>query len=92
MDAIASYFKFAERGTSLSTEVRAGVTTFAVMAYIIFLNPLILGVTNADGVLVGPDPVAVGAGTAFMTASRRPARTSRVMTRPSMTMTPIAPC
>ena len=66
MDAIASYFKFAERGTSLSTEVRAGVTTFAVMAYIIFLNPLILGVTNADGVLVGPDPVAVGAGTALV--------------------------
>ncbi|HEX5591522.1 MAG TPA: NCS2 family permease, partial [Candidatus Limnocylindrales bacterium] len=66
MDAIASYFKFAERGTNLATEVRAGVTTFAVMAYIIFLNPLILGVTNADGVLVGPDPVAVGAATALI--------------------------
>ncbi|HET9436205.1 MAG TPA: NCS2 family permease [Candidatus Limnocylindrales bacterium] len=66
MDAIASYFKFAERGTNLATEVRAGVTTFAVMAYIIFLNPLILGVTNAEGVLVGPDPVAVGAATALI--------------------------
>ncbi|HSO30102.1 MAG TPA: NCS2 family permease [Candidatus Sulfomarinibacteraceae bacterium] len=66
MDAIASYFKFAERGTTLATEVKAGVTTFAVMAYIIFLNPLILGVSNADGVLVGPDPVAVGAGTALI--------------------------
>jgi len=66
VDAIASYFKFAERGTNLATEVRAGVTTFAVMAYIIFLNPLILGVTTADGVLVGPDPVAVGAATALI--------------------------
>jgi adenine/guanine/hypoxanthine permease len=42
MDAIASYFKFAERGTSIGTEARAGLTTFMVMAYIIFLNPSIL--------------------------------------------------
>jgi AGZA family xanthine/uracil permease-like MFS transporter len=66
VDAIARYFKFAERGTTLGTEVRAGVTTFAVMAYIIFLNPIILGVTGADGTLLGPDPVAVGAGTALI--------------------------
>lgn len=63
---IADYFKFAERGTNLATEVKAGVTTFAVMAYIIFLNPLILGVTLEDGTLVGPDPVAVGAATALI--------------------------
>ena len=31
MEAIASYFKFAERKTDLATEVRAGVTTFMVM-------------------------------------------------------------
>ena len=40
--AIADYFKFAERGTNLATEVKAGVTTFMVMAYILFVNPLIL--------------------------------------------------
>ncbi len=40
--AIADYFKFVERGTSLGTEARAGLTTFMVMAYIIFLNPTIL--------------------------------------------------
>ena len=34
-----SFFKFGERGTNLATEVRAGLTTFMVMAYIIFLNP-----------------------------------------------------
>ena len=38
MDAIASFFKFRERGTSFATETRAGLTTFMVMAYIIFVN------------------------------------------------------
>jgi AGZA family xanthine/uracil permease-like MFS transporter len=49
-DSIAAYFKFAERGTNLATEIRAGVTTFMVMAYIIFLNPNILtaGFGTAD--------------------------------------------
>jgi AGZA family xanthine/uracil permease-like MFS transporter len=45
LDAIARYFKFEERGTNFGTEVRAGLTTFLVMAYIVFLNPIIL----ADG-------------------------------------------
>jgi AGZA family xanthine/uracil permease-like MFS transporter len=45
LDAIARYFKFEERGTNFSTEIRAGLTTFLVMAYIVFLNPIIL----ADG-------------------------------------------
>ncbi len=36
------FFKFTERGTNIGTEVRAGLTTFLVMAYIIFVNPLIL--------------------------------------------------
>jgi adenine/guanine/hypoxanthine permease len=48
--AIAEYFKFAERGTTLRTEVKAGVTTFMVMAYIIFVNPSILA---AAGIPVG---------------------------------------
>jgi AGZA family xanthine/uracil permease-like MFS transporter len=65
-NAIADYFKFAERGTNLATEIKAGVTTFAVMAYIIFLNPIILGVQNEAGQLVGPDPVAVGTATALI--------------------------
>ncbi|MEO7118569.1 MAG: NCS2 family permease [Candidatus Limnocylindrales bacterium] len=60
MEAIASYFKFAERKTDLSTEIRAGVTTFMVMAYIIFLNPNII-----SGPL-GLDPIAVATGTALI--------------------------
>ena len=59
MDGIASYFKFSERGTNLTTEIRAGATTFMVMAYIIFLNPAIL---SAAGV----DVVATAAATALI--------------------------
>lgn len=49
---IGEYFKFAERGTNLLTEARAGLTTFMVMAYIIFLNGNIiagpLGLQKSD--------------------------------------------
>jgi AGZA family xanthine/uracil permease-like MFS transporter len=42
LNALAGYFKFEERGTDLTTELRAGLTTFMVMAYIIFVNPNII--------------------------------------------------
>jgi adenine/guanine/hypoxanthine permease len=35
-------FRFAEHGTTLGRDTMAGVTTFIVMSYIIFLNPIIL--------------------------------------------------
>ena len=47
--AVACYFRFAERSTDLATEVRAGVTTFMVMAYIIFVNPVVLGYVGMPG-------------------------------------------
>jgi AGZA family xanthine/uracil permease-like MFS transporter len=46
MDAIARYFRLAERGTDVATEVRAGFTTFLTMAYILFVNPQILSLTG----------------------------------------------
>src|SRR5438477_9951011 len=49
MSMIARFFDFAERRTTLGTEVRAGVTTFMVMAYIIFVNPIILGYVGVPG-------------------------------------------
>jgi adenine/guanine/hypoxanthine permease len=58
--SLAAFFKFAERGTDLATEARAGLTTFVVMAYIIFLNPGIIAKP------LGIDPVAVSAGTALI--------------------------
>src|SRR6267143_4722364 len=47
--ALSRYFGFRERSTDLATEVRAGFTTFMVMAYIIFVNPTILGFTGVPG-------------------------------------------
>ncbi len=46
---MARFFHFRERGTNVGTEVKAGVTTFLVMAYIIFLNPLILSNMFPEG-------------------------------------------
>jgi AGZA family xanthine/uracil permease-like MFS transporter len=43
------WFGFTERHTDLRTEVRAGLTTFMVMAYIIFVNPLVLGYAGVPG-------------------------------------------
>src|SRR3954453_10140946 len=43
-------FRFAEHGTTLARDTMAGATTFVVMSYIIFLNPIILTrVKQADG-------------------------------------------
>jgi AGZA family xanthine/uracil permease-like MFS transporter len=36
-------FKLSEHGTSVRTELLAGLTTFLTMAYIVFVNPAILG-------------------------------------------------
>jgi len=37
------YFKISERGSTLPREIRGGLATFFAMAYIIVLNPIILG-------------------------------------------------
>jgi AGZA family xanthine/uracil permease-like MFS transporter len=43
-------FRFAEHGTTLARDTMAGMTTFIVMSYIIFLNPIILtSVKQGDG-------------------------------------------
>lgn len=39
-------FKIKESGSSVGTEIIAGLTTFFTMAYIIFVNPQILGLTG----------------------------------------------
>ncbi|MER7958013.1 NCS2 family permease [Streptomyces sp. NPDC096030] len=43
------YFHISERGSTVATEIRGGVTTFMAMAYILLLNPLILGGKDVDG-------------------------------------------
>ncbi len=43
MSVLDNYFKLGEHGTTVRTEVLAGLTTFLTMAYIMFVNPSILG-------------------------------------------------
>src|SRR5262249_53773174 len=47
--SLERWFGFTERHTTLATEVRAGLTTFMVMAYIIFVNPIVLGYAGVPG-------------------------------------------
>ena len=42
------HFELERRGSSLRQEVVAGFTTFLTMAYIIFVNPQILGGAGMD--------------------------------------------
>lgn len=51
-----TYFKITERGSTLGREVRGGIVTFFTMAYIVALNPLIIGLTkDGDGKYLGGD-------------------------------------
>src|SRR5918995_510345 len=51
IETLRTFFRFSERGTNLRTEVVAGLTTFMTMAYIVFVNPAILG-TEGTGLSV----------------------------------------
>lgn len=62
--ALDRFFSITERGSTVWTEVRGGVVSFFAMAYIILLNPLILGtVADVNGTVLGVPQVA--AATAF---------------------------
>src|SRR4051794_39544305 len=67
------YFKITTRGSTLGREIRGGVVTFFTMAYIVVLNPLILGfAADADGKYLGggsgdgSNLPAIAAGTALV--------------------------
>jgi len=65
------FFSVSERGSTMSREVRGGVATFFTMAYIIVLNPLIIGTAqDADGNFLGggsePNLALVAAATALV--------------------------
>lgn len=47
-DLMENFFKLNERGTDVKTEVMAGITTFMTMAYILAVNPIILGASGMD--------------------------------------------
>lgn len=41
-------FHLSEQGTTVKREILAGLTTFVSMAYILFVNPSILGAAGMD--------------------------------------------
>jgi AGZA family xanthine/uracil permease-like MFS transporter len=66
-----TFFKISQRGSTVAREVRGGVVTFFTMAYIVALNPLIIGLAkDADGKYIGggdaPNLALVAAATALI--------------------------
>ena len=57
------FFGITDRGSTVRTEIAAGITTWLTMAYILFVNPAILGaVTDSQGVsLTFPEVLTVTA-------------------------------
>ncbi|MDY5785318.1 NCS2 family permease [Corynebacterium sp.] len=57
------FFHITERGSTVATEIRGGVVTFFAMAYIVLLNPLIIGTSpDREGTVLGiPEVAAVTA-------------------------------
>ncbi|KMM44645.1 permease [Cellulomonas sp. A375-1] len=53
-NAIDRYFRITERGSTIGTEIRGGLVTFFTMAYIIVLNPIILGQVDGTGAALAP--------------------------------------
>ena len=52
------YFKITDRGSTVRTEILAGVTTFMTMAYILFVNPSILtALPDRTGTTLSPEAV-----------------------------------
>ena len=47
--ALDRYFRITERGSTVRTEIVAGLATFLTMAYILFVNPQILGFVGIEG-------------------------------------------
>jgi len=70
-NAVDRYFRITERGSTTAREIRGGLVTFFTMAYIVVLNPLIIGTqADADGRFLGggtaPDLPLVAAATALV--------------------------
>jgi len=66
-----SFFKISERGSTVGREIRGGLVTFFTMAYIVALNPLIIGLAkDGDGKYLGggdaPNLALVAAATALI--------------------------
>lgn len=58
VERVRAYFNLEERGSSMSREFIGGLTTFVTMAYIIFVNPAILGDSGGAGMDMGAVMIA----------------------------------
>jgi len=64
---VERFFHLSENGTSVRTEVLAGVTTFLTMAYIIFVQPAVLAAAGMDpGAVLVATCLASAIGTLLM--------------------------
>jgi AGZA family xanthine/uracil permease-like MFS transporter len=53
VNSLDGFFRISERGSTVRTEVVAGLATWLTMAYILFVNPQVLGsVADRDGVVL----------------------------------------
>lgn len=67
MSSLEKIFKLKEHNTTVKTEMVAGVTTFMTMAYILAVNPNILGATGMDsGAVFTATAIASMIGCVFM--------------------------
>ena len=63
LSPIDSFFEITTRGSTVGREVRGGLVTFFTMAYILALNPLIIGTaTDVNGLLLSGLPKLDAAG------------------------------
>lgn len=46
--SLKEFFQVEQRGSTVSREILAGITTFAAMSYIVVVNPMILSLTGMD--------------------------------------------
>jgi AGZA family xanthine/uracil permease-like MFS transporter len=77
------WFRLAEHRTSVRTEITAGLTTFAAMAYILAVNPAIL---SASGMDTGALITATALASALMTAVMALATNYPIALAPGMGM------
>ena len=67
MSFLEKQFKIQENGTTVRTEIYAGLTTFMTMAYILIVNPSILSASGMDaGALLTATAIASALGTLCM--------------------------
>lgn len=64
MNAVRSYFQIDARGSTVPTELRAGLVTFLTMAYVLAVNPQVL---SQAGLPPGDVVFATAVGSAFAT-------------------------